>query len=178
MSETGTRLKWAEAARIACEIQGQIEGESHVVGSIRRNKPEVGDIEIMVHRNAVVRLDVSGPGLFVSGHPWISVKGGKSGWKYWQLQHRDGYVLDLYGFDDLNRGSIMLIRTGPADFSRGFVMCLHDEGLRHDGGYVRYLRAPSDRPGPRPAGTIVSCPDERTAFELAGMKWIEPEDRK
>lgn len=73
--------------------------------------------------------------------------------------------LDLFRFDVLNRGSIMLIRTGPWEFSRRFVVSLRRNGLVHERGYVRRN------------GRVTGCPDEQTAFELAGMKYLEPEKR-
>ena len=165
MSITGARLALADADRIAAGILAQIDGEAHVVGSVRRRKPTVGDIEIMVHREAKLRLPVTDglwPGQFAG------VKGGLGDWRYWQLRHHDGWMLDLYRFDDLNRGSIMLIRTGPAEFSKLFVMKLRDRRLVHADGYVRTAC---------PNGELAACPDERTAFDLAGMAWVEPEER-
>ena len=168
MSETGTRLHLADADRIAAEVQSQIEGESIVAGSVRRRRETVGDIEILVRHGAAVRLNVSPGGLY--GGEWETVKGGGERWKFWQLRHRDGYVLDLYRFDDLNRGSMLLIRTGPAEFSRRFVMELRALGMRHEDGYVRSNAEPV-------GDAIVPCPLEKDAFALAGMKWVEPEDR-
>ena len=166
MSLTGTRLALADADRIAAGILAQIDGEAHVVGSVRRRRPTVGDIEIMVHRDATGSLLDVGSGLWPGDYQ--SMKGGPTGWRFWQLRHRDGWMLDLYRFDDLNRGSIMLIRTGPAEFSKLFVMKLRDRRLVHADGYVRTAC---------PNGELAACPDERTAFDLAGMAWVEPEER-
>ena len=168
MSATGIRLPLDEAQGIALGILAQINGEAHVVGSVRRLKSLVGDIEIAVHVDAAVDLSV-GEGPLLPG-AYETVKGGGKRWKYWQLRHvAQGYVVDLFRFDDMNRGSIMLIRTGPRDFSRWFVTAMLSQGLRHEGGYVRQ---------DRPEGCIVPCPTEREAFALAGMTWTEPENRE
>ncbi len=170
MSATGTRMNLATAEVYAADILHAITGEAHVVGSIRRKSKTVGDIEILVHWDAQIALDVSVGPLLPS--EFDSIKGGpakKDGWKYWQLHNtKHGYNLDLFRFDENNRGSMMLIRTGPAEFSKRYVMALNDHGLKHEGGYVRYK---SDN-------EIVACDDERRAFELAGMTYIEPPKRR
>lgn len=148
------------------QVCDQIHGEAHIVGSVRRRMPDVGDIEILLNRSAAVRLDV-GRDLFPG--EWETIKGGRSDWKYWQLRHvQTGHVLDLYRFDHLNRGSQMIIRTGPADFSKRFVSCLRDRGYRHEGGYVR--TDDGDK-------VLVSCSTEVIAFKLAAMECRAPEDR-
>ena len=165
MSTTGTRIPLDHARRLAQSLTDCIDGESHVVGSIRRRKPDVGDIEILVHADAAVEIPV-GCGTLMPDE-YQTVRGGKRDWKYWRIVHtRQRFTVDLFRFDDDNRGSIMLIRTGPADFSRCFVVALKRRRLRHVSGYIR------DK-----CGSIVSCPTEKFAFALAGMSWLEPEDR-
>lgn len=165
MSATGTRLSLREADAIAFELLSQIVGEAHIVGSVRRRERDVGDVEIMVHRDANIKIDVAG-GLWPGDYQ--SRKGGGRDWRFWQLRHFDrDYIVDLYRFDDLNRGSIMLIRTGPAEFSKRFVIALRGMGLKHDGGYIKEIRTDQ----------IVNCNDEAAAFAAAGMVWVFPEAR-
>lgn len=96
------------------------------------------------------------------------MRGGKRAWKYWRFVHKgQGFNVDLFRFDNDNRGSTMLMRTGPDDFSRYFVVALKRRQLKHANGYIR------DK-----SGTIISCPNEKFAFALAGMSWLEPEDRR
>ena len=166
MSATGTRIPLAEAQVIAEGLLEHVNEEAYVVGSIRRKKPDVGDIEILMSRNAVIDLAL-GAGLFPG--EWETIRGGKQGWRHWQLRNLEfGYVLDLYRFDQINRGSQMLIRTGPAGFSKLFVVNLKRHGYQHKGGYVRTNNEDE---------VLVSCPTEETAFKLAGMAYVEPEDR-
>ncbi len=164
MSQAGNRLALADAEWLAAGILEQIVGEAHVVGSVRRKRPEVGDIEIAVHESAVIKLSVA-EGLFPGD--FRTIKGGKKNWRYWQLRHNDGWILDLFRFDDHNRGSIILIRTGPVDFSHQFVVCLRRHGLRHENGYIRDNH-----------GTLVACEDEQAAFAHVGMRYLEPECRE
>lgn len=167
MSATGKRMKRDEADLIARTVVNDIIGEALAVGSIRRRAAEVGDIEIALHVNAVVALPI-GVGPLLPG-AFETIKGGGKRWRYWQLRNvAEGFVIDLWRFDDLNRGSITLMRTGPENFSYRFVMALRRRGLRHHEGYVRNLAGEA----------IVPCPTEQDAFFLAGMQWIEPEDRR
>jgi DNA polymerase/3'-5' exonuclease PolX len=163
----GTRLALPAAVDLANDITSQIRGEAHVVGSIRRRKPTVGDIEIAVHVDAEVSLDVAEGGMFPGEYATVK-GGGKPDWRYWQLRHLDGYMLDLFRFDDQNRGSIMLIRTGPAAFSKHWVTALREIGLRHEGGYVKHVRE----------GRVIPCRTEQDAFALAGMEYVEPWERR
>lgn len=166
MSAAGTRLALVDAEAVAARMRRYIAGESHIVGSVRRRKPEVGDVELIVHKEASVNPPVS---LGLLGGEYEHVKGGGQPWLMWQLREvPTGCAIDLYRFDEFNRGSIMLIRTGPAAFSKLFVMKLRNRQLVHAGGYIR-----------RDWGhkTIIPCPDEATAFKLAGMEWVDPEAR-
>ena len=175
MSGTGKRLSLVEAEKMAAAIIEQIDGESYVVGSIRRKKAEVGDIEILVHHDAAIRLDV-GVGPMFPGE-YEKLKGGPRNiasvpwryWRYWQLrQRKTGIHVDLFRFDDDNRGSMRLIRTGPADFSKRFVIALRRQGLCHEDGYVCEDTDDALR---------IACTNEHNAFRLAGMAYIDPENR-
>ncbi len=166
VSTTGSRLPLAEAIRTAELFQARIRGESHIVGSVRRHCETVGDIEIMLHRDATLALEVSDSPLFPAD--WTTVRGGKTGWKYWQIEHRSGLHVDLYRFDADNRGSIMLIRTGPAEFSRRWVMALEAQGYRHKDGYLHR----------RSGLEHLSCLQERDAFAAAGWPYVEPSERR
>ena len=168
MSATGTKLLLADARAIADDLLSMIRGEAFVVGSIRRGEPEVGDIELAVYVNAVVDIPVGIGGLLPDAYE--TIKGGRKHWKFWQIRNVErGHVVDLYRFDDLNRGSITLMRTGPASFSKQFVTALRSQGYRHHEGYVRYLADD---------GSLVRCDHELVAFALAAMEWVEPEDRR
>lgn len=172
MSTTGTSIELHEAEQMAEKILMKIAGEAHIVGSIRRKKRHVGDIEILVHEDAGVNLDIS-PGPMFGGE-FETLKGGpndtnRGNWKYWQIRHTEsGVNVDLFRFNDDNRGSMSIIRTGPAEFSKKFVIALKGKGLCHSNGYIK---GGGD-------DTAIECPSERQAFEMAGMHYIEPENRK
>lgn len=189
MSSTGRRMTLAQAEAIVARLQETYFGGSSggggaiVVGSVRRRCETVGDIELILPPGlpgAVDRIErdtrpkigsaakLFDPPAEEDPRRFRLVRGGKEAWKSRQLEHVEGgWRLDLYRADRLNLGSMMLIRTGPAEFSRRFVTSLRGRGLRHEDGYVR------DR-----AGDIVPCPTEEAAFRLAGMPILAPEDRE
>lgn len=78
----------------------------------------------------------------------------------------------LYRYTPKNRGWIELMRTGPADFGRLFLIAWkrrwnipHEQQASIDGHLVNR------------DGEIVHVPDEHAAFSLCGMEFILPESR-
>ena len=160
-------MKFLEAQAIAERVRAELSPhcvKCEIAGSVRRKKPEPGDIEIVAIPKPY------NVGLFQSGiatviEQWPMVKGVLP-CKYTQRILPEGIKLDLFFATVDNWGLIFLIRTGSADFSKRFVMALPRRGLHAEGGYIR-----------REDNTIVSTQTEEDAFQLAGMKWIPPEDR-
>lgn len=162
-------------------------------GSVRRKQPLVGDVEHIVEPEYG---DVSvGDGLFAETRRvnllWHHVDhaykhnliakhvypNGTNRWgeKYRGLSYR-GFAHEIFLADENNWGLMLLIRTGPADFSREVVTRLNANGNPSTGGYVR---ASVTDPATHPlAMKVIPCPDERTVFSLAGMHWQEPEARR
>ncbi|MDX2147592.1 MAG: hypothetical protein SFZ23_08730 [Planctomycetota bacterium] len=79
------------------------------------------------------------------------------------------YVPGLHG----NRGWVELMRTGPAEFGRDFLVL-----------YRETQRIPNGQPASRDAflldssGQSVPTPDEQACFNLIGRPFIEPKNRK
>ncbi|MFN3405166.1 MAG: hypothetical protein ACK40G_13795 [Cytophagaceae bacterium] len=153
-----------------------------IAGSIRRQKPEVGDIEIVCIPKTVkeVKKDLFGgiseveekrdPGFLATVNEWEAIKGKAEG-KYTQrlLKGRTGATikLDLFTANHRNWGYILAIRTGSANFSKevlakGWV----SKGYK---GLDGYLMGTDGRP--------VSVPDEETLFRLIGKSYVLPKDR-
>jgi DNA polymerase/3'-5' exonuclease PolX len=83
-----------------------------IAGSIRREKPEVGDIEIVtIPSNRHAREYV---GLV---NQWIKIIGDSTG-KYTRRKLPEGIYLDLFRATLKNWGLIFAIRTGSAEYSR------------------------------------------------------------
>lgn len=153
-------------------------------GSVRRRKPEVKDLELV----AIPRMQ--GAGLF--GDRGINLLNkeldrmvllGEVRWDFHDSEGRKHHVwgekfrkfwveiggrkltVDFFQADERNFGSILLIRTGPADFSKRWVTELLRRGMRHERGRVWR------------ADEVIDTPDERACFELVAWEYVQPEDR-
>ena len=158
-----------------------------IAGSIRREKPEVKDIEIVAIPKWEPRPDTAN--LFGEDvdtnllHIWALsgdcpvrwIKPGtaeivdwrpKPDGRYWRGLI-GGIKLDLFITDPMRWGTTMLIRTGSADFSHAVAShALHQGYKFHEGGLWRTV-------GGVPL-TQIETADELDVFRELGMRWIEP----
>lgn len=160
-----------------------------LAGSLRREKPFVGDVEI------VIRLGE--PGLFGDGRDLAAVssclerlvKSSDLAWD--QVVRRDGprykrllipalddLPLDLFFCNGANFGNIHAIRTGDAEFSR-FVMTRGWWQLRRQwDGYLWQCLPGDARDGEIPPGRkIIPCPTEEAYFAAIGVPFVPPARR-
>lgn len=199
---------FADVIRPSCE---RVE----IVGSVRRGRPSVADVEYVV----IPKLEARpGPGLFGDGEPvvvnqlWTQLdawlESGESiytpqeksdieefgdGWNCpddpcwsvakalrgdpertcWGEKQRAvwfrGMTHEIYLADADNFGSQMVIRTGPAAFSRHVVTELRRCGLKHEGGRVIDCS--------KAINPVIPTPTEQALFDLIGLKYREPKDR-
>lgn len=128
-----------------------------IAGSIRREKPEVKDIELVA-----IPSDISG---FVEQvRRWRKIKGEPSG-KYTQRILPEGIRLDLFMATERNWGNIFLIRTGSKEFNIAIMTKLKEKGLKQENGYLWKL------------GQIIECREEKDLFNLIGLPKVEPKER-
>jgi len=135
-----------------------------IAGSIRREKPEVKDIEIVAIPKPY------DTGLFESGiatvvNQWQKVKG-ELPCKYTQRILPEGIKLDLFFAEPGNWGLIYAIRTGSALFSHhvlatGWVK----KGYNSQNGYLYQ----NDQ--------RFEMPEEKDLFRLIGLPLLEPKFR-
>lgn len=180
MSETKTRLPLSRAEQLANAIVAELAPgceRIEVAGSIRRRKPDVGDIEVVAIPKMGTDLlgDPVGSALDsildaqVAAGRFERVKGGD---RYRQfIVKKQGIKLDLFLTDADCWGAIFTIRTGSAEFSHKLVTPKSIGGLlpshlRVQGGRLR----DSD-------GKAISTPEETDLFNAIGLPWIEPEKR-
>ena len=166
----GMKYSYKEALKIALTVKELLAPHCiriEIAGSIRRKKPEIGDIEIVAIPKPY------STGIFESGiatvvNKWEKVKGeleyGKT--KYTQRILPEGIKLDLFFAEEGNWGSILAIRTGSADYSHyilanGWVR----EGFKSLGGYLMK------------EGEKFEVKEEKDLFQMIGINYVEPEKR-
>jgi DNA polymerase/3'-5' exonuclease PolX len=170
---TGAKLPWAEAASIAEQLVRELEPVAvrvKAVGSVRRRRPEVGDIEILIEPRMITvdLFGTMGPDL----EPIRAVARGwrsngclaKSGDRYIQVFLESGLGIDLFVcWPPAQWGSLIAIRTGPAELGKHAVTLMRERGLRHQEGHV------VDR-----SGEIIPTPTEEDFFAAAGLPCLAP----
>lgn len=176
MAASGTnRVPWEAAAGQAEWLQGElalVTARAKVAGSVRRRRPDIADIEIVVEPRV---LDA---GLFGEPTPDIDsiravvAKWGhvaKSGDRYMRVERPAGLLpVDVFIVTPPAQwGSILAIRTGPADLGRHAVTRLKAYGLRHVDGHVEDA-----------TGTTIPTPTEEAFFALAGLPFLSPGARQ
>jgi DNA polymerase (family 10) len=165
----------AIADRIIADLAPYCEpGRCVVAGSVRRRKADVGDLEVVAIPRRVTAdlfgaVTVVMPEFAALVNRWPAVKGLPSG-RYTQRRLPEGINLDLFMATADNWGNILLLRTGPADFSKRFVAdWLPAKGYYSENGYLCHVVGG--------LGQRIAVPEEADLFRLAGIPWINPEDR-
>jgi DNA polymerase/3'-5' exonuclease PolX len=163
-------MKHAEAFAIAEEALNLLRPHCEricIAGSIRRQRPEVKDCELVAipkHLPGGLFGDEPevDPGFITVVNQWPSVKGQPTG-KYTQRVLPGGMTLDLFITDHDNWGYQLVLRTGSADFNRKKMLpALKAHGYAMDEGYIWR------------AGQIVPTREETDLWALSGLPWFEP----
>lgn len=176
-----------------------------MVGSIRRRRPDIGDIEIIAPMPRAadpgcvqssedcmfreLNLCVSNPWVDGSGSLFAAapdtsrafgtaVRGLKPGFKACGLKLAAYGVevgLDVFRYDALNAGWVKLCRTGPSEFGQWFL-----------GRWKERMGIPVGDPARKASvdgylvdagGTTVPVASEQEAFRLIGANFVPPERR-
>ena len=171
MSTTSDRRPLAEALGIAASIVSELGPHCErieIAGSIRRQRPTIGDIEIVCVPAPYDASPLFRSGLALVVEQWPKVRG-ELPCRYTQRRHPSGMTLDLFMPDPAGFGLQLAIRTGSAEWSRRVLAAAwvragykSVEGILHD---VR-------------TGRPVATPSERELFKLIGLPWVEPLDRE
>ena len=152
------------AERIMAELSPHCERIA-IAGSIRRNKPEVKDIEIVAIPK---HYDV---GLFETGiaavvNRWQKVKG-ELPCRYTQRILPDGIKLDLFFAEYSNWGLIFAVRTGSAEYSHKVLATAWVKaGYNSKDGHLY------DKAGHR-----YSIREEKDLYSRIGLPYVSPEMR-
>lgn len=143
--------KYARILKLYCQ-------RLEIAGSIRRQKPEVKDIEIVCIPQDIFSFSAEVKKL-------EKVKGEPTG-KYTQRILPEGIKLDLFMANERNWGSIFAIRTGSAEFSHKVLACgWVKNGYKSEGGILIKN------------GQETEVREEEDLFKIIGISYIEPKDR-
>lgn len=186
MAITPTRLPLARAQQLANAVRDELAPgcvRIEIAGSIRRRKPDVGDLEL-------VAIPKRSGGLFDDQSaldPILAALEGtgrfrriKGGDKYKQFEVvKAGVKLDLFLCEPETWGCCFLIRTGPASFNERLVLNQRRGGLCPDDMAFNSLRVWS---GARRVDAAVhlekavplETPEEKDVFAALGLAWVEP----
>lgn len=181
-----------------CELLAPAVERAEIVGSVRRGKAEVKDVEILCQPkiitdpgallagNEISALDrhverlTGGPTLAAPAtgrEPSLTfdchVK--RNGSRYKRLLWNGELVIELYAVMPPARwGALMVIRTGPADFCRLLVTgqrhggAMPDDHCEHGGSLRNLLRG---------QGEIIDTPEEEDFFAVLDVPWWPPSER-
>ena len=194
MSATKTAIPLDVARRAAERLVTTLApacARIEIAGSIRRGKPEVGDIELVAIPSVIetTQLDLFGEVRAVERRNLLDEElerliemraisrtppdGARAAWgehykKMWIAAGGQVVQVDLFLAQEENWGAIYCIRTGPAAFSQALVthFKLRTPYRQQDGALV--VEA---------TGEVVPVPEEADYFRLAGVPAIEPTER-
>jgi DNA polymerase/3'-5' exonuclease PolX len=181
------RLEATEVALQVCNLIAPACREIVLAGSLRRMKPQVKDIEIVVRPQ--FDYDLQGREMPVTtaldGALCRAIAQGKLAWdtqvkrngpRYKRLiVPGPGIAVDLFLADAANFGNTLVIRTGDADFTRKVVTRCDQGGLMPPGLFQQDGYLWRVRPG-QPAEKL-ACPCEAAFFDFLGLPVLPPCDR-
>jgi len=129
-----------------------------IAGSIRREKPEVGDIELIAIVKDIKKFSKEVNKL-------EKVKGNPTG-KYTQRILPEGIKLDLFMANIRNWGLIFAIRTGSARYSHEILACgWVKRGYKSINGILTKN------------GREIEVREEKDLFNLIGVAYVQPNQR-
>lgn len=193
MSDTTTRVSLHDADLVAAELLDVLAPACEriqIAGSIRRRRADVGDVELVA-----VPTIIGVPGLFEPtgsvnrlwdlvnnligrpGEPKLlatHLTDPKMGERYAKLRHpASGLQVDLFTARPETFGLILLIRTGPADYSQWFVTEARRRGFHVIEGELHR--------GSLGCGAIacerIPVPEERDVYAALRMAAVPPMGR-
>jgi len=170
----GIEMLLQQAETIAREVIYKLEpycARISVAGSVRRKKPVVKDIEIVLipHKDCLMEYAVA-----LAHYPGL--KGELCG-KYTKRRHPSGINLDIFMATPNNWGLQLAIRTGSAQFShRVLATGWSKKGYVSKGGilYPTINICEDDLDYSNP----IYIREEKELFDLIGITYIKPEERE
>lgn len=177
-----TKMPLADARKIAAELLDIFEPHCHrvaVAGSVRRCKPEVGDIEIVAIPKTIFTPNLFGEMLPSGYETELAVEKliqsgavvNRGADKYKSIALPQGINLDLFlVLPPAQWGVIFMIRTGSGDYSKHMVTPKNKGGALpsyyriHDGAVWQGEK-------------LIPMDDEQDFYRICQIDYIEPEKR-
>lgn len=170
MSKSATRFPWEQALEWAVEVHDLLKGFTtrvEIAGSIRRGRPDVGDIDIVLLDSA------SNPWQ----HTFINSKLSEMGYRQTKdgdliasFTHEERAGLDLYYADPSTWGITLLVRTGSAAHN---VKMVEVARKMTPSRRLEVSRGIVDT-----AGRVIASNEESDIFTALKLPFIEPPDRE
>ena len=167
-------MELEKAKVIAEKIKALLESSCEkvvIAGSIRRRKPEVGDIEVLVIPKYVAGVDMLDAKIHTLMQlAVLGLRRNKRGSVVYGPQNKllrhvqSGMAVDIFSSTEANWGMALFIRTGPKEWNIRAMSRFRELGMMgHAYGGVS-----------APDGSELSCPDEETVFGYLGWSYIPP----
>ena len=170
MSSTTNRIPLAEAEAIAARVVAQLKPHCRqldIAGSIRRQRPTIGDIEVVCIPKPYEATPLFRSGIAQVVEQWPKVRG-ELPCRYTQRMLPEGIALDLFMPDPNGYGLQLAIRTGSAQWSHKVLATAWvRSGFHSKDGCLRRID-----------GSVVPVKTERSLFDAIGLKWVAPRDRE
>ena len=177
------KIELSEARDIAVKVLNHVKSATtriEIAGSIRREKPVVGDIELVAiveDQEKLLRLLGDFGQTIKPGVPGVVPWSPKPGAKYIRARLSEGMNLDLFVANPDNWGGLFLMRTGSASGSdgnafNGFVPGCFSRWKKLSGGGRMTDVMPT-----MPDGTQLPIPEEQDFFHLLEMDFVPPVER-
>lgn len=151
-----------------------------IAGSIRREKPIVGDVEIVAiscHREQLLKLIGDIGQTIKPGVPGVTPWTPKADAKYIRVRLHEEMNLDLFMASPENWGGIYMMRTGSATSAdgnsfNGFIPGVFSRFKKISGGGRMTDCMPT-----LPTGEQLWIPEEQDFFDILNMKFVPPVER-
>ena len=185
MSTKKKQWPLAQAYAVALLLKVMLEpycDKIAIAGSIRRQKPEVSDIELLCVPNIKSFYDLfngQSSHSLLDEHILALISQGTLAYRLNSKSKRtfgplnkllihteSGIPLDVFCTDAKNWGMAYVVRTGPKDFNIRLMQQFRQLGME---GHAYK--------GISKNGAETTCPDEETVFRLAGWPYTKPEER-
>ncbi len=192
-SQPSAKIRWprSDGLRVAKEICNRLNPYCErliVAGSLRRRKPDIGDVEILYITRAESRpfdmfstvsvslADEEIERMVADGT--LSKRPSKTGGTAWGDRnklalHRSGMPVDLFRTVEDSWWNYLVCRTGPAESNLRIAASARSLGYM----WHPYLSGFEDITGDRSFGRIIPMTSEQAVFEFVGLPFFPPELR-